>query len=68
MASSPDHLVSNLAASRILSGQPTHLLMDAILNTLLGLSHFISDPSVLIECTPLGEFSLMSSRVSFKES
>lgn len=54
MASSPDHLVSNLVASRITGGQPAHLLMDAILNTLLGLSHFISDPSVLIECAPLG--------------
>ena len=58
MASSSDHLVSNYAASRILSGQPTHLLMHAILNTLLGPSHFISDPNVLIERSPLGEFSL----------
>ena len=29
MASSPDHLVSNLAASGILSGQPTNSSADA---------------------------------------
>ena len=59
MASSPNHLVSSLAASRVLSSQPTHLLMHAIPNTLLGPSHFIrNDPSVLTEHSPLGEFSL----------